>query len=175
MAKTIFTATDAAGTVHKRTSENRTYTHTVVALPSYEFDMAQNDKDWEVDAKNFGYYVQIATGHDPHPTRNYRADYPEKWTAEEIAAGQAHADAENAKRIQDAADRVTGHTRETYVAAQRAERAAKVNARKAKGYYGEWVNLGWCGRPDLAQKLAGQAQGGRYASIAILLTTIVAK
>lgn len=165
---TTFTAIDAAVQTHKRTSKSRSYTHTVVALRSYSFDLDRaNSKVWDKEeGKNFDYYSLIAFGNDPHPCRCYRT--PDRWTAEQIAEEAASVEAMNAKRITDAADRVTGHTRETYLAARRADRVARVEKAKAEGRYAQWENLGWCGRLDLAQKLASRESGPRFTKIEIL-------
>jgi len=142
----------------------------VVALPSYLFDLQQVEpKDWQrTDIANFDYYAAIAAGNDPHPTRNYKADHPAKWTLEEIAEGDVWAAECNAQRRADAKARVDGLTVGLYLSAKLDERIAKVEERKAAGYYAKWQNLGWCGRLDLAQKLFSTAQGQRYARVAIL-------
>ncbi len=153
MPKTKFTAKDKNGTIHTRTSDRREYTHTVVYLPSFEQDMACVDSDWKTDGSNFDYYTLIAGGNDPLPCRNYRTD-PARWTAEEIAAAEADAVERQKARIDDASARVMGKTRQAYIAEHRAERVARIHAKKAEGYYGIWQNAGWCGRLDLAHKLA---------------------
>lgn len=154
MPKTHYTATDPNGAVHKRSTDRRVYTHTVVFLPSYEADMANaTHKDWaKTDASNFNYYTRSAAG--LNAPRNYRAEHPDKWTAEEIAESQAWSDEENAKRIARGREETSGHTLESYIAAKRAERVQFIEDRKAAGYYRTYQNAGWCGRLDLAQKLA---------------------
>lgn len=169
MPKTKFTATDPAGVIHTRTTE-RTYEYTVVTLPCYEGDVAfYASESWDKsEAKNFRYYRQIAAGNDPYPARQWRDD-PARFTAEEIAESLAHAEAENAKRLADAIEKVAGHAdAASYCAGQRAKRLAAVEQRKAEGYYQIWQNAGWCGRLDLASKLAQKCSGSRTAAVQIL-------
>lgn len=168
MAKITYTATDAAGHVHTRKSE-RGYTHTVVALPSFDFDMARaTDKGHaKADSSNYDYYVQVAAG------QRLRVCYrsAEKWTAEEIAEEKAWIDAANAKAIADAKEKVDGVTCGEYIRIKQAERVSAVHRSKAEGYYRAWRNMGWCGRADLAQKLAATCQNARFAKVAILPAT----
>lgn len=167
-AKTTFTATDPRGLVHKRTSQSRTYSHAVFARPSYEHAVANaQHKDWaKTEGSNFAYYLRIAGGRDAYPTKNYRAMHADKWSAAEIAEEQVRVDAENAKRVANAQARVEGHTLESYLAAQQAERLANVEAARVAGKYDSFVCLGWCGRRDLAEKQAA-ANRGKYAEVIV--------
>lgn len=144
MAKVLYKAIDPNGVVHTRKSA-RTYTHTVVAQYNKAVNLARaNDKEWtKTDGRSYDYYVKIATGNDPYPQKNYSG------TAEE----QAEVDANNAKRVADAKARIDGLTRDEYIAKELAGRIAAVEATD----FEEWHNLGWCGRIDLAQKLASGA------------------
>lgn len=169
MPKIIYTATDSSGQVHTRKSE-RTYTHTVVARRSFDRAMQLADMNWASDRDNFAYFAKIAAGNDPYPARNWlRGDnvHP-SWavTPEKIAAHQVEVDAENAKRLADAIERTAGHTVDSYVAAKRAERVAGILRKRAEGYYDVFVNLGWCGRRDLAEKLVrSQSESFRHHEI----------
>lgn len=146
--------TDAAGVVHTRKTV-RDYSHAVAFLPSIDAALRWSDCDWKSDGSNFEYWAKIAAGNDPHPTRSYRDD-PARWSAEEIAESLAWAAAQNAERIADAQARTAGHDRASYIAAQRAARVAIIREKEAAGYYQVWQIEGWCGRRDLAQKLAGK-------------------
>lgn len=151
MTKTYYTAIDPKGVAHKRSTDRRTYTHTVVALPSYDhYLQAARSPDWaKQDRRNFEYETLIATGRDPYPYGHIEKQAEREATAKAIVA--AHATAED------------------YVAAEQAKRIAHVEAQKAKGVFDTYVNQGWCGRPDLAAKLqANCQQGGRYVRAAIL-------
>jgi len=162
MPKAIFTATDAAGQTHKRTSESRIYTHTVVFLPDFAADMALADKDYKQDGSNFAYYCELAAGTHEHVTHVIpRSGYHASYSDEQVAKFQEAQREQNAKGIADAKAVTEGHTRESYVAARRAKRVAAVNEGNAAGYYAKWQNAGWCGRYDLAQKLAAKTAGAK--------------
>lgn len=152
MPKTVYTAIDPNGVEHKRTTSDRTYTHTVVAQRSKAAAMVGATAiGWaKTDRSNFEYYVQIASGNDPYPARNYMTS--DRFTAEQIAGHQAVVDADNAKRVAEAKATTDGVALADYLAAKLAERFARVEA----GDYVSYVNHGWCGRHDLALKLASK-------------------
>ncbi len=169
MARNKFTATDAAGVVHTRTSDNRTYSHTVVVLPSYEFDLARaNRADLKSEARTFAYYQAIAAGNDPYPGRCFRSESRGD-SAESIAEEQARVAAENAKRVADAQAVVAATpTAEAYSAAEKAKRVAHVEQYMAAGYFETWQNVGWCGRRDLAASLARKMTNPQHAKVETL-------
>lgn len=142
MAKrTTFTATDAAGRVHTRTSDRREYTHTVVFLPSFALDMARADRDRGHDGEDWDFACRmVAWGGVFNGVRKPWA------TDEQIAAELADYTAKASKYT----------SREEAITGRRAKRVAFVNERKEAGYYATWQNAGWCGRLDLAQKLAAR-------------------
>lgn len=154
MAKTAYSATDANGTVHTRKSD-RGYTHTVVARKNLEALIAQaNDKGWQkVERSNYAYAQQIASGNDPHTRRNYSG----------TEAEQVRVDAENAKRVADAKATISVSL-EQYLENNRLDRVARAEATDLTVFH----NLGWCGRPDLAQNLARKSAGGTWCDITIL-------
>lgn len=168
--KTIFTATDSNGFVHKRSTESRAYTHTVVVRGGYQHDLAgAADKAWDKSmVSNFEYYLAIAEDRSPYyPTKRYRAENPAGWTAEQIAEEEAYLTAGDAESKAKAVREVEGHTVRSYVDAQRRDRIAAVEAKKAEGHYEKWLNAGWCGRLDLADKLAAKHRIGDH-EVAIL-------
>jgi len=165
-------AIDAAGGIHTRSSKSRSYTHTVVVRPSYENALLfAQSKDWtKTDRRNLEYYDTIAQGRDPYPRQNYMANHPERWTPEQIAEEQVRVDAENAKRVEDAIATVANRSVEQWLADKLQERLDIVEKQRAAGYYDSWHNAGWCGRLDLAQKLAGSEQAKKHvAEVAILV------
>lgn len=170
MPKHIYTATDALGVEHKRTSvsrgEGKPYSHTVVCLGGYERAMARATEKYHgpQDAKNFAYYVAISEGNDPHARLTVYRSLERGDTQAEIDAEIAWNDDQNTKRIEDAKERVGNHTVQSYVAAELAKRIASVEARKAKGEFDTWHNAGWCGRLDLAEKLAATKAALGYAT-----------
>lgn len=146
MPNTIFTAIDPNGTVHKRTTAHRSYTHTVVARWSYDHELrAASNPEWAtVDQQNYRYFVAES---DPVTakyaiTEEKRASYRE---------------------------RIEGYSEADYVAKMQAERIAKVEAEKAAGAYDEYRNLGWCGRLDLAVRLKDQTESkAAYRDVTML-------
>lgn len=158
--KTKYFAIDANGERHTRSSE-RAYSHMVVFKDDFAREMAlSTDKSWaKQDARNFDYYARIAAGNDPYPSTNFRAEHPDRFTADEIAESQARADAENARRLADAKEKTDGHDAASYIAACKADRIARLEAKKAKGAFDIFRCAGWCGRLDLAQKLAAKTIG----------------
>ncbi|TJV68607.1 MAG: hypothetical protein E5X76_28925 [Mesorhizobium sp.] len=150
MPKTVYIAIDPNGVEHTRTTD-RIYTHIVVAQRSKAAALASaNDKGWRAtERSNYEYAQKIAAGDDPYPARTYMS--ADRFTAEQIAEEQARVDAENAKRLAQAlAD--TSVTLERYHLDRLAERVARAEA----GDYVSYVNHGWCGRHDLALKLAAK-------------------
>lgn len=135
MAKTAYFATDANGKTHTRNSD-RVYTHTVVYrhIKSEAMAAAHSDHWKSLDANNYEFDVAIATGNHNYTTI----------TADRVAACKA---------------RVEAFTMDEYVANSLAERVARVEATD----FTVWHNAGWCGRLDLAQKLAA-----KYNDVAIL-------
>jgi hypothetical protein len=152
--KVTFTAVDPMGIVHRRTSDRRTYTHTVVGKRSYAAALAAvTAKHWRAsDVQNFHYQTAIAEGRDPYPSKNWCS---ERHTTEQIVATQVRVDAENAARLIKARAEIAPHAdAEAYAVAMQIERIADVDKANAEGGYDRYDNLGWCGRLDLAQKLA---------------------
>jgi hypothetical protein len=148
--KTTYTATDANGNVHTRKS-HRVYTHTVVV---------QNGRDVAID------YAKRAQATDRRDAEYYFgivARGEEAFIAEGLgrhaSLGRAYFAKEYARSVERAAEMGSP---DQYVATRYAERHATIEATD----WTLWHNVGWCGRFDLAQKLAAQ-QTGRVA-IAIL-------
>lgn len=162
-----FIATDSAGALHTRATASRAYTHTVVGLPSLEKAMTDALAPWAVDTSNYEYFRKIAmTNGDYHARTCYRT--ADKWTPEQIAEEKASVDAANAKRLAEARDILDRcPTLAAYRAQKQVERVAAVRANETKGYYARWVNIGFCGRFDLAAKLAAKP-AGYYAKVEVL-------
>lgn len=161
MAKTAYFATDANGKTHTRNSD-RVYTHTVVYRNSKErFLASANAEMWaDRDGWTYDYYAACAAGTHPHVTKITPAGgFHHSYTAEQIAERQEKQRQQNASEIADAKTKVNGVTREQWIAARLAERVAVVEATD----FTVWHNAGWCGRLDLAQKLAA-----KYNDVAIL-------
>lgn len=143
MAKTNYIAIDPAGQLHTRKTE-RVYTHTVLFKYSYEDQMREANRDQSVDGDNWEFSCRMVEWGGVYRGKR------EKWHSdEEIARNLATNEALKAK----------ANNRAEAIANGRAERVAHIEARKAAGFYEKWVNAGWCGRLDLAQKLAAKYSG----------------
>ena len=137
MSKTTYIATAPDGTIGKRTTENRIYTHAVIGRHSYEKDLAgAHDKgSQKADGQNWDYHMALAAGTHEHCKFQHLDD--------------------DAHRAEWAAFAAAFPTRAGYIETQHAARVARVQDRKAEGYYEVWHTLTWCGRLDLAQKQIG--------------------
>lgn len=134
MTKTL-TAT-FNGQTFKRSTE-RTYTHVVLYRDSYELALGRGIERAQYEARtNYPYYVQQA---NPE-TRKYNP------SAAQIADYQ----------------RIASLTQDEYLQERLAKAHAIVEELKADGYFDIYKALGWCGRPDLAQKSAQQARAKNY-------------
>lgn len=155
---------DPTGTRHTRTTKNRTYTHAVLALPSYELTLAavkdrSHPETIRTDKSNYQYHRALLDGSSPYLVK------PD-WDKDE-----AGFNARRAKDIEKAKERVGDcPTFEDYRAKLLREAIASVEQAKANGYYDRWQDKGWCGRLDLAVKLAASHDkpGSRYAKVIIL-------
>src|SRR5690606_28668068 len=118
--------------------------------------MEQAKADWQAkqDGKNYDYNVQLAAGTHPHVQPRNHAWHP-SYSAEWIANYQKDEAEQNAKRIAEA-KALTSVSRDQYIANLLAKRIAAVEAAD----YVKFTNLGWCGRRDLADKLAAKSSGG---------------
>lgn len=164
MAKSIFLATAADGTEFKRTSDNRAYTHTVISKRNFNRDLDDAGKISATDASNFKFYTGIVE-------RGYVSCSPSDvgkyaWLTAEQQAADAIASVANALEQLAGAKTAT-----EYQFAKRDERVAKVLAARDAGAYDVWHNAGWCGRLDLAQKLA--AQQAKYGLLEITILEAV--
>jgi hypothetical protein len=131
-----YLAIDPDGVKHKRRSD-RTYTHTVVYKGGYARAVASvEDQAWAItDQNNYRYYLDIVEG------RTGKAP----WETE----------AQHEARKGDAAGHLAGcQCAADYIAKCKAHRLARIEANRAEGKYDTWQNAGWCGRSDLAQKVA---------------------
>lgn len=148
---TKFIATDRNGKVHRRTSVNRTYTHMVVSRPMVRgFTVHAHDRD------NFWYYMAFIDG-----TSKWLERKP--WESEEQYQTRAKYEVDRAKdALGDA------RTFEDHVKNMRARHEAWAASVKVDDFSAE----GWCGRLDLAQRLASSLSGSR-AEVVILPVEVV--
>jgi hypothetical protein len=144
MPKIKYTAVDANGRVHTRSSA-RTYTHMVAVRPSYGYALGRAKLVERVSRSNFDYYTEIVEG---------RGDA--RWCD-----------------VATATEKLLGATSFTdYVAKFIAKAVAKVEADKAAGHYDSFGSAGWCGRPDLADKLAAKERGEPWNAEVVILPAV---
>lgn len=135
-----FIAVDPQGVTHKRTSQNRNYSHCVVVLngqanldaakPDPAKIKAGNDEMWDrIENEAKGVFPKSEMCRGPNALKSWQ---------------------ESAVRY------MSGHTRESDLA-EAMEHAESVYAhRLEEGRDLRYVCVGWCGRLDLARKLAAQ-------------------
>jgi len=140
MPKIIFTAIDPNGVEHKRTSDRRSYSHTVVYQKAVHEARAKARHASHID--NGRYYLQcIAKGF-----------HESLMKFEHYASDQGRHDAD----VKMAYAELKGcTTAEGFAAMRVAEELLKLDAEDWSAYW----NAGWCGRFDLAQKLAAACGG----------------
>lgn len=154
MSKTKFFAIDPQGVEHLRTSENRIYTHTVVVLRGEAYAARQLiealDHATSQAPKDYVFHQSMVDG------TWYTVQHPQ-WIDQRN-------DAEAAKHAAEIADL----TVEGYVQKCLKKVRAQHDARHDAGLYAKWHNVGWCGRHDLAQKLADQTRKHGFQDVVIL-------
>jgi hypothetical protein len=70
--------------------------------------------------------------------------------------------------------KVEGLTEDEYVAKVIAEKVARVEKKKANGDFDSYGQVGWCGRPDLAQKkLSSESSKPYWAEVHAVEVTIL--
>lgn len=155
MTATKFLAIDSLGAEHTRSSA-RVYTHTVVVMYDYEVAVARaiasHGTKSAIDAsrRNFDYDVLIATGSDPYPESNWK-------NVDGVVVKTVDADRQ-AIRVAKHIEAIEGGF-EAYRGRELAKSLAWIEEAKAGGKYSKWSNAGFCGRLDLAHKLAAQYAG----------------
>lgn len=148
---TKFIATDRNGKVHRRNSVNRTYTHMVVSRPMIrEFAIHTHDRD------NFWYHMAFLDG-----TSKWLERKP--WETDEQYQTRAKYEVERSERALDGARTFEDHVKNM---------RARHEAWAASVRFDDFSAEGWCGRLDLAQKLASSLSGSR-AEVVILPVEVV--
>lgn len=154
------------GSVAKRKSQNRVYTHCVAVRGCYDYALKSARTPGCSDADNFRFHKKIVDG-----TSDFLG--PRDWekTPEQLARRER----DDAASIERSKVELNGCAdAESYVAMKVAQRVAAVEKRKAEGGYEKWGVEGWNGRLELAQKLAAQMQGKAYiAEVQIIEAKIV--
>lgn len=141
--KTTYVATDAAGVQHTRKSA-RVYTHAVAFLPCADraIEGAKSVFWKNQDGRNYDYYAScVALGHHKNlmSFEHYRND-----------------PARQAQDVMEAREKIGNSSRTAYVLQEEQDRLSSINKNIEDGYYQKWQIAGFCGRYDLAQRLAAQ-------------------
>lgn len=143
---------DPTGKKHTRTSQNRVYSHCVLTRRSETASLARatGADHARSDRNNFDYYIALVNGTHKHCKSLYSSDDP-------------------VKRIEDAKVSLNGATTfEAYSTAQQIARVEDILQRKSAGYFTAFEVAGWCGRRDLAEKLAATLRAkGRHDEVII--------
>ena len=132
MPKTKHTATAPDGTVFKRTSESRVYTHMVAGqlCPKHAMAVATHASNEEQDVRNWRYMNEKVTG--VRSWYDFESEESRQRDRDQVAMGQL-----------------------AYLAEKLAERIARVEAQD----FTKWFDLGWASRFDLACKNADSHRG----------------
>lgn len=153
-----FTAIDPAGLTHARNSKDRTYTHTVVGLPSSVKATlnAMSPEARKVHRSNFKYHAAFANG-------------TSKWLERKGWETEVQYMTRTQQEIARSRDALRGcKTAQEYEAMMVDAALARIKQLMADGYYSTYQNLGWCGRHDLAGKLKTSSENKGWVSVTIL-------
>jgi len=144
MAKKTFLATDPSGVVHKHVSKDRAYVAAVVYQhdKSAAYSNARGEANFKAHAKTGHWYLDCVENGKHLSLMQFKhyADDTER---------QAQDVADSLKQLAGAA------TPQEYAAARVAEDVEALD----KIDWNKWLCAGWCGRADLAQKLASMVGG----------------
>jgi hypothetical protein len=163
MTKTVHTAVDPNGKVHKRTSESRKYSHVVFYRTSYEkaLNDAKSTDYRRLDRSNYDHFMAFIDGTSRFLPQSH-------WESDHYYAQRRANDIAKAKeQIGDA------KSFDEYTTNRRNAAVARVEQKKAEGLYDVYHCAGWNGRLDLAQKAAAQCRTNGCVDVVIAETKIV--
>lgn len=155
---TKFTAVDPAGLTHTRNSKDRTYTHTVVGLPSsVKHTLAATSPEMrKLHRDNFVYHLNMANG-------------TSKWLDRKLWETEVSHITRTKQEIARSKDALQGcETAQEYEAMLVDEALARIKQGMTDGFYATYQNLGWCGRLDLAQSLKTTSENRGWVGVTIL-------
>ena len=132
--------------VGRRTSKDRTYTHCVAFIPSYDVALAHvtSDAARAYEARDWDYMKACVDGSKPIYDMRYMDVY-------RLAVEQGS---------------------DAYVQGRLDRAAAAIEAKKAEGYYSTMQVATWCGRRDLAEKEYRSRVGSKYLSEVAILEAV---
>lgn len=142
-----FYAIDELGNAHTRSSKNRTYTHAVVIKLGRAYadrKLARDLADTAKQApKDYQFYLDVIDG-SWFTKRGWAIDTKDQ-ISYQVKLGGRSVEQFTAARLQEVRD----------------EHAEAV----ARGVFDTWGCLGWCGRFDLAQKVAASGGAAGYKDV----------
>lgn len=158
MATTKHIAT-ADGQTFTRNSKSRVYTHCVVAKPSIEcaLERAQSKAARDLHRSNYRWY-QKTLACDGRLYEQY------KYVTDEQYAKQCEDN-----RVRAVKELGAVRNEDEYISREVSKELAGIAAQDAKGFYDTWAECGWCGRFDLAQKLAATKRNHEYYGDVVIL------
>jgi hypothetical protein len=142
-----FHAIDPQGNAHTRSSATRVYTHMVV------IKLGQVYADRKLAER-----IEHTKKQGPKDYRFYLSVIDGTWFTKN---GWAINSADQAKYTA----KLAGRTLEQYMADRLAQLQVEWNKEVAIGEYDRYGSLGWCGRHDLAQKLASKGGAAGYQGV----------
>lgn len=154
----------ADGQTFTRTSKSRVYTHVVLAKASLDHQLAMVASKFTIDLHRSNHAFHVG---NLNPDCKLRPT----WQSEASLA------AEGQRYAQRAAEELEGtSTVEEYVAKKQAQSFARIEEDRLDGQYERWGVVGWCGRRDLADKLAATTLGrGYYGDVVVVEAQIVSE
>lgn len=161
MATTKHIAT-ADGQTFTRNSKSRVYTHCVVAKPSIEcaLERAQSKAARDLHRSNYRWYQKTLACEG-------RRFEQSKYVTDEVYREQCQ------RHIDDAIEELAeAQSEDEYISRKVGEELAGIAAQEAKGFYDTWAECGWCGRLDLAQKLAATKRAHEYYGDVVILEAV---
>lgn len=153
-----FIAIDPAGLTHTRNSKDRTYTHTVVGLPSSVKTTlnAMSKEMRKLHRSAFKYHAAFADG-------------TSKWLERKVWETEVQYLTRTQQEIAAAKDELKGCDNAEDYANMKVDAAlARIKQLMVDGYYSTYQNLGWCGRHDLAGKLKTSSENKGWIGVTIL-------
>jgi hypothetical protein len=169
MARTKYQATHN-GQTFTRTSP-RIYTHMVAARPSYDYALRQAKARGHADqdARNYRYYLARSQGLAGFQPGTIAEVEGYKFRSEDGLDLEAYVEAEKARGLEALGGAVSV---EDYQRLQTLKRLEKVELSRAHGHFDRFMDCGWAGRPDLAQKNAAKHGAPFWAETVVLQATV---
>jgi hypothetical protein len=158
---TTFAVTDPNGVIHTRKSRRHIYTHAVITRRSREAaEKWAREEPLPFVRHNYNYFAACAAGTHEHVQPEWFKCYGDR------------AEVHRFYRIAEAKNFIARHpTFEEFVAHLREEELAAIEATD----WSAWSVVGWCGRRDLAEKLAAAQRRNELIAEAMIVETFIVR